>query len=36
MFVFEPPEQLANLDDAKQALTERLDAIEADLRAIAG
>jgi phosphoglucomutase/phosphomannomutase len=35
MFAFEPPEQLANLEDAKRALTARLDAVEADLRAIA-
>ena len=36
MFTYEPPEQLANLDDAKQMLDQRLLAIEADMRAYAG
>ena len=36
MFAFEPAEQLANLDEAKSMLAERLDAIEQDLRAFAG
>jgi phosphoglucomutase/phosphomannomutase len=36
MFTFEPPEQLANLDDAKVLLDERLAAMEADMRAFAG
>ncbi len=36
MFAYEPPEQLANLDDAKQMLELRLDAMEADMRAFAG
>jgi len=36
MFTYEPPEQLANLDDAKQLLEARLDAMEADMRAYAG
>jgi phosphoglucomutase/phosphomannomutase len=36
MFTFEPPEQLANLDDAKVMLDERLAAMEADMRAFAG
>lgn len=33
MFAYEPPEQLANLDDAKADLAARLAAVEADLRA---
>jgi phosphoglucomutase/phosphomannomutase len=36
LFAYEPPEQLANLDDAKQMLDERLLAMEADMRAYAG
>jgi len=36
MFTFEPPEQLANLDDAKIMLDERLLAMESDMRAFAG
>jgi phosphoglucomutase/phosphomannomutase len=36
MFTYEPPEQLANLDDAKQELEDRLLAMEADMRAFAG
>ncbi|TWU28274.1 phospho-sugar mutase [Bythopirellula polymerisocia] len=36
MFTYEPPEQLANLDRAKEMLNERLDKIEADMRAFAG
>jgi phosphoglucomutase/phosphomannomutase len=36
MFTFEPPEQLADLDDAKAMLHQRLDAIESDLRKFAG
>lgn len=36
MFAYEPPEQLANLADAKQMLEERLDATEADMRCFAG
>jgi len=36
MFTYEPPEQLANLDDAKAMLDERLKAMEADMRAFAG
>jgi phosphomannomutase len=36
MFTYEPPEQLANLDDAKAMLDDRLKAIEADMRAFAG
>jgi phosphoglucomutase/phosphomannomutase len=36
MFAFEPAEQLANLEDAKEMLAERLDAIEQDLRSFAG
>ncbi len=36
MFTFEPPEQLANLDDAKEMLDDRLNAMEADMRAFAG
>jgi phosphomannomutase len=36
MFTYEPPEQLANLDDAKQMLADRLTQLEADMRAYAG
>jgi phosphoglucomutase/phosphomannomutase len=36
MFTYEPPEQLANLDDAKEMLDGRLKAMEADMRAFAG
>ena len=36
MFAFEPAEQLANLEDAKQMLEDRLDAVEQDLRRFAG
>jgi phosphoglucomutase/phosphomannomutase len=36
LFTFTPPEQLANLDDAKQQLDERLLRMEADLRKFAG
>jgi phosphoglucomutase/phosphomannomutase len=36
MFTYEPPEQLANLEDAKQMLDQRLLAMEADMRAFAG
>jgi phosphoglucomutase/phosphomannomutase len=36
MFAFTPPEQLANLENAKLQLDERLDAMEADLRKFAG
>ena len=36
MFTYEPPEQLANLEDAKQMLDQRLQAMEADMRAFAG
>ncbi|MCG8451071.1 MAG: phospho-sugar mutase, partial [Pirellulales bacterium] len=36
MFTYEPPEQLANLDTAKQKLEERLDQMEADARKSAG
>lgn len=35
MFAYEPAEQLANLEDAKQELTERLIRIEKDFQAIA-
>jgi phosphoglucomutase/phosphomannomutase len=35
MFAYEPPEMLANLDDAKAELAARLDSIEADLAAFA-
>ncbi len=35
MFAYEPPEQLANLEDAKSDLAARLAAVEADLRAFA-
>lgn len=36
MFTYEPAEQLANLDDARQLLAERLDRLERDLLAMAG
>jgi phosphoglucomutase/phosphomannomutase len=36
MFTYTPPEQLANLDDAKRQLEQRLDCMEADLRKFAG
>jgi hypothetical protein len=36
MFTYEPPEQLANLDDTKQMLDERLTQMEAEMRAFAG
>ncbi|NOY30827.1 MAG: phospho-sugar mutase [Planctomycetes bacterium] len=36
MFTFEPPEQIANLDRTKQQLIDRLDHIEAEMRAFAG
>ncbi len=36
MFTYEPPEQLANLDLAKEKLAARLDQIEADMRTFAG
>ena len=36
MFAYEPPEQLANLERAKEKLSERLDKIEADMRSFAG
>lgn len=36
MFTYEPPEQLANLDIAKEKLEQRLDKIEAEMRAFAG
>jgi phosphoglucomutase/phosphomannomutase len=36
MFAFEPPEQLANLADAKQMLENRLTQMEAEMRAFAG
>jgi phosphoglucomutase/phosphomannomutase len=36
MFTYEPPEQLANLEDAKAGLERRLDAMEADMRKYAG
>lgn len=36
LFTFTPPEQLSNLDLAKQQLNERLDRMEADLRRFAG
>ncbi len=35
-FAFEPAEQLANLEDAKDQLNQRLDALEKDLKAFAG
>jgi phosphomannomutase len=36
MFAYEPPEQLAHLDRAKDMLNERLDGMEADMREFAG
>jgi phosphoglucomutase/phosphomannomutase len=36
LFTYKPPEQLANLDDAKRHLEERLLRMEADLRRFAG
>jgi phosphomannomutase len=36
MFTYEPPEQLANLADAKSMLEGRLSQMEADMRAFAG
>jgi phosphoglucomutase/phosphomannomutase len=36
LFTYTPPEQLANLDDAKRQLEERLLRMEADLRKFAG
>lgn len=36
LFTYEPPEQLANLDDAKAMLADRLLAMESDMRAFAG
>lgn len=36
MFTYEPPEQLANLDRAKEELNGRLDSMEADMRKFAG
>jgi phosphoglucomutase/phosphomannomutase len=36
MFAYTPPEQLANLDDAKRQLEQRLDRMETDLRRFAG
>jgi phosphoglucomutase/phosphomannomutase len=36
MFTYEPPEQLANLEDAKQMLDERLTRMEAEMRTFAG
>jgi len=36
MFAYEPPEQLAHLENAKQKLSDRLDRIETDMRALAG
>jgi len=36
MFTYTPPEQLSNLDHAKQQLNERLDRMEADLRKFGG
>lgn len=36
MFTYEPPEQLANLDRAKEMLNQRLDQMEADMRDFAG
>lgn len=36
MFVYQPPEQLANMDTARQSLAERLDRLEADMCAFAG
>jgi phosphoglucomutase/phosphomannomutase len=36
MFAYTPPEQLANLESAQAELSQRLDAIEVDLRKFAG
>ena len=36
MFAYEPPEQLANLNTARQSLAERLDRLETDMRKFAG
>ncbi|MEM9659631.1 MAG: phospho-sugar mutase, partial [Planctomycetota bacterium] len=36
LFTFEPPEQLANLEDAKQSLQQRLDAMQDEMRVFAG
>jgi hypothetical protein len=36
MFAYTPPEQLANLESAKQMLEARLTRMEADLRKFAG
>jgi phosphoglucomutase/phosphomannomutase len=36
LFAYQPPEQLADMDAARQLLAERLDRMEADLRAFAG
>jgi phosphoglucomutase/phosphomannomutase len=36
MFAYAPPEQLANLESAQAELSQRLDAIEVDLRKFAG
>ena len=36
LFAYEPPEQIANLDDTKAELAARLAALEADLGALAG
>ncbi|QEG34504.1 phospho-sugar mutase [Bythopirellula goksoeyrii] len=36
MFTYEPPEQLSNLDRAKEMLNKRLDKMEADMRTFAG
>ena len=36
MFTYEPPEQLASLERAKEMLGDRLDAMEADMRKFAG
>jgi hypothetical protein len=36
MFTYKPPEQLANLDSAKQQLEARLTRMDADLRKFAG
>ena len=36
LFAYEPPEQIANLDDTKSELASRLAALEADLGALAG
>jgi phosphoglucomutase/phosphomannomutase len=36
MFTYEPPEQLANLEDTKQILENRLSQMEAEMRAFTG